>query len=222
VLLAYLRLAFVYFAVPAFFRFPVSSLFPSGIDELIVVLIWFTWFYFEIINQTFIAIKNKNSTIVIKNDRLSLLGIYLGALMISYFAGWLGGLRVADHFAQLPLWSFYLGVAVMCSGEVIRQWSIYTLGRFFTFPVVIMKDHKLIRKGPYRYIRHPGYLGGILTFTGLGLALQSWAAALVAAAFMVLVYSYRIYVEEKALRRHFGKSYDDYAKKTAMIIPNLV
>jgi protein-S-isoprenylcysteine O-methyltransferase Ste14 len=208
--------------IPQFLRFSVSPLFPSGIDELIIVLIWFLWFYFEIINQVFVALKNKNSVIEIKNDKLSLLFIYFGAIAISYIEGWFGGLRVGYHFAALPVWTFYLGAAIMCSGEALRHWSTYTLGRFFTYPVVIMKDHKLINKGPYRFVRHPGYLGGILTFSGLGIALQSWAAAGAAVIVMLIAYAYRIYFEEKALKRHFGKQYENYAKKTALLIPYLL
>jgi protein-S-isoprenylcysteine O-methyltransferase Ste14 len=209
-------------SISDFLRFSVNPLFPNGIDELVCALLFYIWFYFEIINQVFITFKNKNSVLEIKNDKLSLLVIYLGFIVMSYVAGWLAGLRLSSHFGGLPAWTFYIGIGVMLLGEALRQWSIYTLGRFFTYPVMIMKDHRLIIKGPYKFVRHPGYLAGMLTFSGLGLALQSWAAPIAVIVVLLFTYSYRIHFEEQALRRKFGKEYENYAKRTPMIIPHLL
>jgi protein-S-isoprenylcysteine O-methyltransferase Ste14 len=199
--------------------FAVSPLFPSGIDELLFVLVYFIWFYFEIINQVFIALKNKDSIIKIKNDKLSLLVVYLGIIVVMYTESVLGGLKVSSHFAQLPVWTFYLGIGIMLFGEALRQWSIYSLGKFFTYPVVIMTDHRLIKKGPYKYVRHPAYLGGMLTFVGIGIALQSWAGAVAAGIIMLVAYSYRIHVEEMALKMNFKKEYEQYRKSTPALFP---
>ena len=208
--------------LPQFLKFNVSPYFPSGLDELIAALLYFTWFYFELINQVYITMRNRNSVVQIKNDRFSLLVIYIGILGMSYVAGWFASLRLSSNIGALPSWFFWVGIAVMVTGELIRQWSIYTLGRFFTWPVMIAKDHRLIVKGPYKYIRHPSYLGGILTFSGLALALQSWIAPIVVVGILLLTYSYRIHVEEQALARKFGKEYKDYANRTSMIIPRIL
>lgn len=199
--------------------FPVSPLFNSGLDELLFVLIFFLWYYFEIINQVFVAIKNKNSLITIKKDKLSLLFIYLATFAILYESSFFGMMRLNYGLAALPFWAFYVGISLMMLGELLREWCIYTLGRFFTFPVVIMKDHKLIKKGPYKILRHPSYLGGTITFIGVGLVMQSWIAPIVAALIMLAVYSYRIYFEEKALIKRFGKEYENYMKSTYRLIP---
>jgi len=205
--------------IPAFLRFSVSPLFPNGLEELIAAIVYFIFWYFEFINQAFVTIRNRHSIVQIKNDKLSLLGIYLGYFAMSYIAGWVATLRLTTHFGALPVWSFWVGVGVMLVGEGLREWSYYTLGRFFTAPVMIAKDHKLVIRGPYKFVRHPGYLAGVLTFAGLGLALQSWAAPIVIVIVLLITYYYRIHVEEQALRKKFGKAYDDYAKKTATIIP---
>jgi protein-S-isoprenylcysteine O-methyltransferase Ste14 len=52
-----------------------------------------------------------------------------------------------------------------------------------------------------------------------GLALRTWVGTLVIVALFGLVYSYRISVEEKALKAEFGQEYVDYAKKTKRLIP---
>ena len=110
---------------------------------------------------------------------------------------------------------------MVIAGEAFRQWSTYTLGRFFTAPVVIMSGHKLLTKGPYGVVRHPGYLGALMANAGLGLMVQSWLAPLVTMCIIALAYVYRIYLEEKALKREFGSKYVDYSRRTHRIIPYL-
>ena len=198
--------------------FKVSPLFPSGIAELAFVLVFFLWFYFEIINQVYIAFRNKGSSIKIKNDKFSLFGIYFGTIMILYITSWFNGNAPSYN---LPLWAFYLGLAMMIFGEGLRQWSTVTLGRFFTAAVIITNDHKLIIRGPYKFFRHPAYIGGTIAIVGISVAVRSWGAALIALAIMLLVYAYRIHFEEQALRKEFGRTYADYAKKTPIIIPRV-
>ncbi len=199
-----------------------AALFPSFAAELLFVIVYFLWYYFEIINQVFIAIKNRGSMIKVKGDRFSLLGIYFAAVAILYVSGWFGSARISSGFAALPVWTCYLGILMMIFGESLRQWSTYTLGRYFTGPVVIIKGHKLLIKGPYRFVRHPGYLGGLIALTGIGVAVQSWGAVIAALLIACVAYSYRIYLEEKALRKEFGKQYADYSKRTAMIVPHIL
>ncbi|MDE1871361.1 MAG: isoprenylcysteine carboxylmethyltransferase family protein [Candidatus Micrarchaeota archaeon] len=212
----------VYFDIPSLLRFPVSPLFPSGMGEFIFVISYFIWFYFDIINQVFATFRNRNAKVSIKNDKFSIVAIYIGYIAILYTVGWLGGLRVSTGFGGMPVWTFYLGLAVLFLGIFMRLWSEYTLGRFFTYPVMVLKGHRLVRRGPYRYIRHPSYLGGLLIVMAFGFVVRSWIGVVAAAGIILLAYSYRIYLEESALRRNFGKEYENYARKTKMLIPNIL
>ena len=63
-----------------------------------------------------------------------------------------------------------------------RDWSIVSLGRWFRREVTIEPGQKLVRRGPYRVLRHPSYTGLILIFTGFGLAIGSWVGAAAALA----------------------------------------
>lgn len=60
-----------------------------------------------------------------------------------------------------------LGVFMVCSGVILREWAKVELGKFFTFPIGIRLGHTLIQTGPYTFIRHPSYTGHLLTSTGL-------------------------------------------------------
>ena len=78
----------------------------------------------------------------------------------------------------LPDWVFYIGIVMMVSGIILRQWAIAVLGKFFSLTVMVQTDHKVIDKGPYRILRHPSYTGALLTLLGLTLALETWGATL--------------------------------------------
>ncbi len=185
-------------------------------------VIYVMWYFFELIDQVYITMLHKESKILMRNDRLSMLGLVAGSVMIVCLAFAFGDARANSGFAALPQFVFYIGISMMILGEIIRQTSIHTLGRSFTAAVIIVEGQRLIRNGMYRHVRHPGYLGGIISMVGIGLAMQSWAAALVALLIMMSVYMSRIYVEEKALRKHFGPEYEDYARKTCMLFPHVL
>ena len=142
------------------------------------------------------------------------------------FTVWIS-LTVALYFGYggigaLPKWVFYPGIFLMLLGVVIRQWAIAVLGRFFSFHVRVVEDHRVVDKGPYRLVRHPSYTGVLITFIGLSLAVQSLGALLVLQAVFIVSYGYRMKVEEKTLLTELGYNYVNYMKRTKRIIPYLV
>ncbi len=52
--------------------------------------------------------------------------------------------------------------------------AILTLGRLFTVNVAIQADHSVVETGLYRFVRHPSYVGLLLTFVGLGVFFANW------------------------------------------------
>jgi protein-S-isoprenylcysteine O-methyltransferase len=116
-------------------------------------------------------------------------------------------------------WLTWIGIAVMIAGIVFRQYAISILGKFFTATVQIKNDHELIKAGPYRYIRHPSYLGILIIALGLGIALANWISLLLCITLPIIGIVQRIKVEEKELERHFGQQYRDYRKTTWRIVP---
>jgi len=110
----------------------------------------------------------------------------------------------------------------MILGILVRQWAIAILGRFFSLTVNVVEGHQVVDKGPYGLIRHPSYTGVLITFIGLGLAVQSLAAVLVLIGVFSLSFGYRMRVEEQTLSLELGKNYVDYMKKTKRLIPFLI
>lgn len=77
----------------------------------------------------------------------------------------------------------------------------------------------MVQSGPYRLIRHPSYLGGLISMLGLGLALGSWAAVALVVGLPLAGYLYRMQVEEQALVEGIGEPYREYMRHTKRLIP---
>jgi protein-S-isoprenylcysteine O-methyltransferase Ste14 len=113
----------------------------------------------------------------------------------------------------------YFGLAVIVIGMLIRLMAIKQLGRFFTVDVTIRKDHQLMQSGFYKYLRHPSYTGSILSFIGFGLSWNNWLGLVVVFVPIVLVFIYRINIEEKVLTQQFGPLYSDYMSRSKRLLP---
>jgi protein-S-isoprenylcysteine O-methyltransferase Ste14 len=118
-------------------------------------------------------------------------------------------------------WTLGLGVVIVLAGAVLRDWAIVSLGRYFRRTVTIEPGQRIVRRGPYRVLRHPSYTGMLLIFAGFGLAFGSWVSAAVALLIVFVGVLPRIRVEEAALARAFGADYTDYANSTARVLPRV-
>src|SRR5262245_10777317 len=104
----------------------------------------------------------------------------------------------------------WLGILLMLGGIALRAWSNRVLGEFYTRTLRTVEGQRLVREGPYRVLRHPGYLGALLTWVGAGLAASNWLALLVVAAVIFAAYCSRIGAEERMLQGAFGEEYEHY------------
>jgi protein-S-isoprenylcysteine O-methyltransferase Ste14 len=111
------------------------------------------------------------------------------------------------------------GVGVMAAGLALRAWSMRALGPYYSRTLRTTSDQVVVESGPYRVIRHPGYLGSIMVWTGFGVASGSAAAALAVAALMGAAYSRRIAAEEDMLTGKLGTAYAEYSQRTKRLIP---
>jgi protein-S-isoprenylcysteine O-methyltransferase Ste14 len=111
------------------------------------------------------------------------------------------------------------GILLSFGSLSFRYWAIRILGKAFTSKVEITPDQKMISQGPYRWIRHPSYLGSFVMAVGISIIFRSYAGLLVCIFGFFPTYVFRIYVEEKALLEKFGLTYQEYCKKTWKLIP---
>jgi protein-S-isoprenylcysteine O-methyltransferase Ste14 len=114
----------------------------------------------------------------------------------------------------------WLGVVLLAVGGALRLWPVYVLGNRFSGLVAIQPGHTLVTSGIYGVIRHPSYLGLLVSALGWGLAFRSGLGVLITALFVVPVIA-RIQAEERLLRSHFGAEYDAYRARTSRLIPGI-
>ncbi len=96
---------------------------------------------------------------------------------------------------------FLLGIGVFILGKSIKYWAIATLGSRWTFRVLVPPSSSLITHGPYRYLRHPNYVGVIGELAGLALAARATVSGTISVLLFVLLIALRVRVEERALGR---------------------
>ena len=113
------------------------------------------------------------------------------------------------------------GFTVQAGSALFYFWTKRYLGRFWSSAVAIMKDHQLVRTGPYRLIRHPLYTGMLGMFFGTAIVSGQYHA-LIGAALGVFVYWGKIRIEERALSEAFGAEYNDYKRHSSALIPWLL
>jgi protein-S-isoprenylcysteine O-methyltransferase Ste14 len=143
-----------------------------------------------------------------------LVGMQLASLVIFPLA-WVH----AFQFHTMRTLLFYVGVAVIVIGSLLRRHCMRMLGESFTGDVRATPDQQIITRGAYALLRHPSYAAGVMLNTGIGLALGSWASALIAAASSLALYSYRMAVEERALVAALGEPYREFMRTRKRVIP---
>jgi protein-S-isoprenylcysteine O-methyltransferase Ste14 len=99
------------------------------------------------------------------------------------------------------------------------QVAVYrSLGESYSQDIVILKNHRLVQKGLYKYIRHPYYLLQILSDLGSSLALLSYLVFPLALIEIPILIS-RAKVEERLLQKHFPEQFKGFRNKTGFILP---
>ena len=102
-----------------------------------------------------------------------------------------------------PTWeSWYAGLAVAAIGEGIRVWAAGHLE----------KSREVTTSGPYRWMRHPLYVGSSILALGIVIAARSYVLGALAVLYIGTTIPAAIRSEEAFLRRTFGDAYDRYAR----------
>lgn len=110
-----------------------------------------------------------------------------------------------------------IGAVVLVSGLVLAVWARINLGRNWGMPMTQRVEPELVTSGPYRFVRHPIYLGLLLGVIGTALATD--LLGLIVAVVLTAYFFYSASVEEKNLIAAFPSAYPAYRAATKMLIP---
>lgn len=113
-------------------------------------------------------------------------------------------------------------VGVLLSGyaAVMLLSASATLGRFLRPEAVVLADHELVTRGPYRLVRHPIYSANLALWLGAALGTLN---GLLLATWPILLAGNRLEVaiEERLLAARFGEVWQRYAARTGRLLPRL-
>ena len=101
------------------------------------------------------------------------------------------------------------GAAVFVLAKAIKYWAIATLGSRWTFRVLVPPESSLVISGPYRFMRHPNYLGVIGELAGFALMAHARFAGTASMLVFGWLIARRIGVEERALHIRAGGAHRD-------------
>lgn len=138
---------------------------------------------------------------------------FLIAFILFVFQGYFGAYKST-------LVTLIAGVVITTLGILGYIVSILYLWKNWSFSASIKEGHKLVKTGPYRYIRHPIYSSLILVFVGSGLLVSNYIIIL-CTSIVGFVYYLRARKEEQLLKEEFPE-YNKYINETKMLIPGLL
>jgi protein-S-isoprenylcysteine O-methyltransferase Ste14 len=146
--------------------------------------------------------------------------IIWAVIVFSFFAAGLfafprADIRVDHQFLRMAAF------ALIVAGLAIRIVAITTLGSSFSANVAIRSKQSVHRKGLYRFVRHPSYLGMEIIFLAAGIHTHNWVSLAILSILPTAAVLYRIHVEEAALVGAFGAEYADYKRTTKRLIPGV-
>jgi len=140
-------------------------------------------------------------------------------LFLAYVIAIVGGL-IEYHLAQeIDIRISLVGISLILAKVLLKGWAMKTLGEYYNAHIVVGESHKLIKSGPYKYVRHPAYSARFLSIIGITLMLNAFCTLFIALAVDLLFVSIRIRLEERELMGKFGEQYLAYKRQTWAIIP---
>lgn len=122
-------------------------------------------------------------------------------LFLLLHSSWLVAIAVTVPWARVPNVAL---VALFLVLQAMRVWVVASLGPYWTTRVITRDDAPLIRRGPYRWIRHPNYVIVAGEIAVLPLAFGAWTVAAIWSVLNAALLLHRVRIENNALAMRRG------------------
>ncbi|RFU64072.1 hypothetical protein D0469_19215 [Peribacillus saganii] len=103
-----------------------------------------------------------------------------------------------------PIW--WLWLAIFIAAQAGRVWSLSSLGRYWNTKIIVMPGANVVKKGPYKFIKHPNYIIVATEILVMALLFNAYITAALFTCLNLAMMGVRIPAEERAL-----KSLTDYS-----------
>jgi len=143
----------------------------------------------------------------------------LAGWWLLFFPNWHGlmGQQVIPRTAL----SQTVGAAICVLGLIFTVWARQTLAGNWSSNVTFKQDHELIRKGPYRIVRHPIYTGLLVMFLGTAIHIGQVRGG-VSLLVVTIGFWIKLSQEERLLLRHFPDAYPAYQREVKALVPFII
>jgi protein-S-isoprenylcysteine O-methyltransferase len=136
----------------------------------------------------------------------------------SFFQAWTPSWLRDVNLPGLPTIA-WIGIGFGAIGLLLRLWAVLQLRDRYTRTLLIQDDHAVERAGPYRFVRHPGYLGSLLVLNGIAFASGNLVTVIASLIATSVAYRHRIRAEDAMLVNTFGEAYARYCREVPAVLP---
>ena len=117
------------------------------------------------------------------------------------------------------VWRVFAGTPFLALAALLSWTSARTLGRQWRFDAGLNADHRLVKEGAYRYIRHPIYASMLCLLMGVGLLVTRIVLIPPALVFFIAGTEIRVRIEDRLLASRFGAEFEAYRREVPAYIP---
>jgi len=117
-----------------------------------------------------------------------------------------------------PVWPMFF--CLFCLAQLLRIWAISSLGKFWNTKILVLANVEVVRKGPYRFLKHPNYFVVAIEIIVLPLLFNAFYTAFLFTLLNIFMMMIRIPQEEKALRTL--TEYEEAFQNCNRFIPRIV
>lgn len=159
--------------------------------------------------------RKVDGTALLMMIRIGGLILWLSPLIYLINPAWMAWSKIG-----LPEWVRWLGFAIGILCVLGIYWLFSSIGTGITPTSATRKQHQLVTRGPYRWVRHPLYTVGSSMFIAFAIMADNWfIAALGILTFLLM--AIRTPKEEANLIEKFGDEYREYMKRTGRFFPKV-
>lgn len=178
------------------------------------LLPWYVFALYWLI--TWLRVKRTKSTESVAQRLLTIVPMVLAFELLFSDSLRVGPLR--KRFLPAEAWIAWGGIALTSLGVALAIWARYCLGQYWSSRVTLKEGHRVIRSGPYAFVRHPIYSGMLLAAIGTAVVIGEWRGV-IAVIVMFIAHSLKAFREEALLTTELGEEYASYRGSTGFLLP---
>jgi len=159
--------------------------------------------------------RKVDGNVTMTSIRIGGLILWLGPLVYLINPNWMNWSKIG--LPESVRW-LGVGIGVLCTFGI--YWLFSSIGSGITPTSATRKEHKLVTRGIYHWIRHPLYTIGSSFIVSFGIMADNWFIAAFGILAFILMAS-RTPKEEANLIEKFGDEYREYMKRTGRYLPRI-